>query len=616
MAIEIKEVAIIDDNRNIVGANTYNGYVPVKPTLTITAANGMFGGGDLTTNRSLAVRAYDGISVNTSGVSVDATVVRTNGNQTLAGKIFSSNVSVNASLVFVSSNTTFANTVVSDSPSHAGIIIHNGNINSSTVRINTETGTLEANNIVGSGTGITAINANAISVGTIPDARLSANIPRITRNINAGIGLTGGGNLGADIGFGVVAGNSMSVNSSGVHFSGNTNDYMARSISTGSGLTGGGNLSSDRTLSVDASVVRTSGDQTLAGVKTFTSPIVAANANADSHVVTRIFGDGRYSQLARNTNEFGSDLNLVVESGFFRIFDDNVLNIPPNGGYGQMIVSKSGDSISQLVFCYQNGNGIWYRTGNGLTTSWQPWKRIIDDNYLDTALNLQNVVRDSYTINNGDGITGGGNLTTNRTISVVGGNSISVNSSGVHFSGNTHEYENRSISTGDGLLGGGDLSVDRTLTVNAKDGLVANTTGLYAVGGNSIVVDTSGIHFTGNTSLYEKRNINSGMGLSGGGDLSDDITIGVLAGDGIVVDSNGVHVSSGGNIIANSSGLFAPSSGAQGGDATNQVFWVNDSLITHDFTLPVGKNAFSTGPIKIANGVVVTIPVGSSWRIL
>ena len=43
----------------------------------------------------------------------------------------------------------------------------------------------------------------------------------------------------------------------------------SRSVSTGDGLSGGGALTSNRTLSVDSTVVRTSGSQTIGGAKTF-----------------------------------------------------------------------------------------------------------------------------------------------------------------------------------------------------------------------------------------------------------------------------------------------------------------------------------------------------------
>lgn len=46
-----------------------------------------------------------------------------------------------------------------------------------------------------------------------------------------------------------------------------------RAVGTGDGLSGGGNLTSNITISVDNTVVRTSGDQTIGGNKTFTDTV-------------------------------------------------------------------------------------------------------------------------------------------------------------------------------------------------------------------------------------------------------------------------------------------------------------------------------------------------------
>lgn len=46
-----------------------------------------------------------------------------------------------------------------------------------------------------------------------------------------------------------------------------------RAVNVGTGITGGGNLNSDITISVDNTVVRTSGNQTVGGAKTFTSTV-------------------------------------------------------------------------------------------------------------------------------------------------------------------------------------------------------------------------------------------------------------------------------------------------------------------------------------------------------
>jgi len=42
----------------------------------------------------------------------------------------------------------------------------------------------------------------------------------------------------------------------------------------------------------------------------------------------------------------------------------------------------------------------------------------------------------------------------------------------------------------------------------------------------------------------------------------------------------------------------------------------NDQVVTADYTIPVGKNASSVGPIEIDDGVTVTVSDGSNWVIL
>ena len=44
-------------------------------------------------------------------------------------------------------------------------------------------------------------------------------------------------------------------------------------------------------------------------------------------------------------------------------------------------------------------------------------------------------------------------------------------------------------------------------------------------------------------------------------------------------------------------------------------FYENDANITMNLTISTGRNAFSAGPIAIANGIYVTIPSGSYWSV-
>lgn len=55
--------------------------------------------------------------------------------------------------------------------------------------------------------------------------------------------------------------------------------------------------------------------------------------------------------------------------------------------------------------------------------------------------------------------------------------------------------------------------------------------------------------------------------------------------------------------------------GGQGG-GTDEIFILNDQYVTADYTIPVGKNAGTFGPIQINPGVVVTISPNSVWSIV
>ena len=58
--------------------------------------------------------------------------------------------------------------------------------------------------------------------------------------------------------------------------------------------------------------------------------------------------------------------------------------------------------------------------------------------------------------------------------------------------------------------------------------------------------------------------------------------------------------------------ISSPSSGA----VANGTMYENSLVISSNYTLTAGKNAFSVGPITINGGVVVTVPSGQRWVVL
>jgi len=56
--------------------------------------------------------------------------------------------------------------------------------------------------------------------------------------------------------------------------------------------------------------------------------------------------------------------------------------------------------------------------------------------------------------------------------------------------------------------------------------------------------------------------------------------------------------------------------GAATGGGTDAVFYLNDNTVTTSYTIPVGQNAMSTGPLTINPNVTITVPSGSAWKVI
>jgi hypothetical protein len=65
----------------------------------------------------------------------------------------------------------------------------------------------------------------------------------------------------------------------------------------------------------------------------------------------------------------------------------------------------------------------------------------------------------------------------------------------------------------------------------------------------------------------------------------------------------------------NSAGWLPIGGGAKGG-GTDDVFYENSQTITTNYTLTVGKNAMSAGPVTVQTGATVVVPSGSSWTVV
>jgi hypothetical protein len=65
-------------------------------------------------------------------------------------------------------------------------------------------------------------------------------------------------------------------------------------------------------------------------------------------------------------------------------------------------------------------------------------------------------------------------------------------------------------------------------------------------------------------------------------------------------------------IINGSTGITLP----DGSNFTTSLLYINNQTISSNVTLTANTSASATGPISLANNVVVTMPVGTRWVIL
>jgi hypothetical protein len=258
--------------------------------------------------------------------------------------------------------------------------------------------------------------------------------------------------------------------------------------------------------------------------------------------------------ILENGFEVGSrpKLNFIEGSGAnLTILDDPVnnevdltisLNMPSLDGYVQTSrtistgsgLSGGGDLSQNRTISIQQGLLDGYARFNNLDGYATVTFVNTQDNTIRTA--IDGYARNTITISTGSGLSGGGNLTTNRTISLQSGlldgyalsstvtsltNNLQAQVNFVEDTLDGYALRTRNINTGIGLTGGGNLISDRTISIapGFLDGYSRNT----SLDG---YVPTS-------------RTITAGTGLTGGGTLAANRTISLQSGllDGYALTS-------------------------------------------------------------------------------
>ena len=214
-------------------------------------------------------------------------------------------------------------------------------------------------------------------------------------------------------------------------------DHSGVTLTAGDGLSGGGTIAASRSFAVDGTVLRTSGNQSIAGTKTFTGVVDLTGATVT--VQTEANTDSDFS--VASTAYVNNRINQVVGAA-----------------------PSALDTLEEIAAAMGNSSNI-----GGVVTS--------NTNRIGAL--------EGRVITAGDGLTGGGNLSGDRSIDVDA----------------TVARTSTNMFAGSGLTGGGTLAADRTFNIGAGTGITVNAndidvdmtafdTGDLAEGSNLYYTDT------------------------------------------------------------------------------------------------------------------------------
>ena len=252
-------------------------------------------------------------------------------------------------------------------------------------------------------------------------------------------------------------------------------------------------------------------------------------------------------------------------------------------------MSRNGNGVYTLV----NGNPVV--TGTVITSTWAN----------NTLTDIASALTDSVAADGQTPMTGDLDLNTNKVINLEPGT----------VAGNAVEYDQfvNATTTNVAITGG---------TINGTSiGATTRSSGRFTtLAANAATTLTSTLAVTGATTLSSTLNVtgfatfNNDGAFNGTGALK--IPTGPTA-DQPIPSTGMIRYDTD---LDQFQGFYGSNWSSLGGGATgggsDQVFVLNDQVVTTNYTIPSTKNASSAGPITIDTGVTVTISTGSNWVIV